>query len=184
MALCCISGLAYTVMLMGHGFIEINERPFLWIRCVDLIISMPTMFFVLCKLAGCPEAETVLLCILTLLMSLFSTCAGLFHSWLMFSLQLITFVPIVQALCGELGKKARRAPQSVKIVLSKLNKITLIVWFSYPIVWIFGGGLHIIRKDVEVVAQVVLDVIAKCVFSYILCRYPTAINKVSDRDHL
>merc|ERR1712124_6281 len=89
------------------------------------------------------------------------------YRWIFWTFGMFTFVPILYMLLQTFKDKTKKGTNRAD-AYGKVMSITVITWIAYPVVWALGEGAGMLEQTVEVLLYVILDVIAKTVFSFIL----------------
>jgi bacteriorhodopsin len=89
--------------------------------------------------------------------------------WLWFIIGLAVFAPVVIALVRTFRQTVIDKNDVDRIELyGKVSLLTIVVWSLYPIVWFLGVGTGAIGVSLEAISFAILDVISKCVFSFMI----------------
>jgi len=51
---------------------------------------------------------------------------------------------------------------------AKISWLIIVAWCFYPIVWLFSEGFASFSVSFEVIAYAILDIVVKCVFTFII----------------
>ena len=94
-----------------------------------------------------------------------SVSYGLNARWPLFCFGFVAFIPIAYML---IVKLPARAPKAAKGAFSTLSLLTVMMWSAYPIIWGVGEGGEQLNPDQETICYAVLDIVAKCVFGFVL----------------
>ena len=158
----------FPILREGHEFYE----PFYWARYVDWFFTTPLLLLDLALLAGASKEAIVWLIGLDLGMIATGFFAGVTSSdlrWVWFGVSALIFVWILWVLLAEVLKAAKQRPPEVRAKFQQLAILLAVVWSIYPILWIFGTeGLGIIGITPEVASFVIIDLIAKVGFGFLL----------------
>ncbi|KAF2863332.1 bacteriorhodopsin [Piedraia hortae CBS 480.64] len=182
-----IATLSYFAMASGHGVSEhyITEkqhhkhgvpdttkeivRQVYWARYVDWALTTPLLLLDLCLVAGLDGGHTLLAIVADLIMAL----TGLFAAfgredtpqrWGWYTIACISYLVIVWQLLGNGRVAALACGERPRNFFLSIAGFTLVVWAIYPIIWGIGEGARKMSVDEEIIAYVILDILAKPVF--------------------
>mmetsp|Transcript_86101 Transcript_86101/g.229783 ORF Transcript_86101/g.229783 Transcript_86101/m.229783 type:complete len:131 (-) Transcript_86101:153-545(-) len=89
--------------------------------------------------------------------------------WLWFVISLIVFAPVVYALVRVFRQTVIHKDDVDRIDLyGKVSLLVVITWSLYPFVWILSVGTGTMGISAESICYSVLDVVTKCVFSFMM----------------
>ena len=79
------------------------------------------------------------------------------------------FLPVVYSLARTFRETVitRKDPEMIELS-GKIAWLTIIMWSFYPVVWLFSEGFASFSVSFEVVAYTIMDIISKCVFSFMI----------------
>ncbi|MCX6409399.1 MAG: bacteriorhodopsin [Actinobacteria bacterium] len=158
----------FPILREGHEFYE----PFYWARYVDWFFTTPLLLLDLALLAGASKEAIVWLIGLDIGMIATGFFAGVTSSdlrWVWFGVSAFIFVWILWVLLAEVLKAAKQRPPEVRAKFQQLAILLAVVWSVYPILWILGTeGLGVIGITPEVASFVIIDLIAKVGFGFLL----------------
>ena len=80
----------------------------------------------------------------------------------------IFFVPIVYDLVFVFPESAKRVGDNAFATYNKIMWLTVVLWTLYPVVFFLSEYFTVLDLSGEILAYCILDVIAKCVFGFIL----------------
>jgi bacteriorhodopsin len=169
---CGIAAIAYFAMASGGGWVIAPDCRQLFVaRYLDWAITTPLILIDLGVVAGVSKWDILGLCLSDVLM----VACGAFGAltvgnvkWVWWFFGMCWFLHIIFALGKSWAEAAKSRGGESGAVYSKLAGLTVIVWFAYPIVWVFAEGFGNFSVTFEVLIYGVLDLIAKCVFGLIL----------------
>jgi len=169
---CGIAAIAYFAMASGGGWVIAPDCRQLFVaRYLDWAITTPLILIDLGVVAGVSKWDILALVLSDVLM----VACGAFGAltvgnvkWVWWFFGMCWFLHIIFALGKSWAEAAKSRGGESGAVYSKLAGITVIVWFCYPIVWVFAEGFGNFSVTFEVLIYGILDLIAKCVFGLIL----------------
>jgi len=93
--------------------------------------------------------------------------------WLWFTIGIVVYIPVVIAIVRVFRQTLIDKYTDVDRIelYSKVSLLTIIVWSIYPIVWIFSVGTGGLGVSAESIIYAILDVCAKCVFSFMIVQF-------------
>jgi bacteriorhodopsin len=95
--------------------------------------------------------------------------SSLFVSLVWLGVGTVAYLIFLYLLLGALSDAADDMPDDVSGIYTKLRNLTVVLWSVYPVVWLLGGNtLGILPPVAEEASFVVLDVLSKVVFGFIL----------------
>lgn len=186
MTICGLASLAYLAMATKNGYLlrADDGRLFFYARYIDWVLTTPLLLYDIAAVAGIESGETFGIIGLDVLMIVAGLIGGTQTAefrWLFWAFGMFTFVPIIYMLMNTFKIKAIEANTSD--VYGKLMSITVITWVAYPVVWAIGEGSGVIDQKIEVLLYVILDVIAKGVFAFVLLNSRAEMDRAYDRIH-
>jgi len=167
------AALAYLYMASKSGYLirADDGRVFFWARYVDWVITTPLLLFDLGGVAGAELGEVFGIIGLDVLMIVAGLIGGIMgpeYRWIFWAFGMFCFVPIIYMLLQTFKDQMQDLNLKRKDTYGKMMSITVITWIAYPVVWALGEGAGMLEQTIEVLLYVILDVIAKTVFSFIL----------------
>merc|ERR1719204_1269355 len=181
-----ITGIAaffYLIMFSGSGKVyEISfdaEGYIFWARYIDWLLTTPLMLFDLLTIAGSSKDDIMFIVGVDLLMIAFGF-VGAFVSpttrAIFFILAILCFGFIVMTLLQHM--RYNKYGESANKLYAKVAYLTIIVWTCYPFVWLCSEGSRMFSTTMEIIAYMLLDVSAKCIFSYIIVSERNALMAI------
>merc|ERR1711904_304007 len=144
---------------------------------VDWVITTPLLLFDLGGVAGAELGEVFGIIGLDVLMIMGGLIGGVMgpeYRWIFWAFGMFCFVPIIYMLLQTFKDQMQDLNLKRKDTYGKMMSITVITWIAYPVVWALGEGAGMLEQTIEVLLYVILDVIAKAVFSFVLLQaHPT-----------
>ncbi|MFB6111635.1 MAG: bacteriorhodopsin [Halobacteriaceae archaeon] len=179
-----IATASYLSMLFGFGLTEItltnpiNGRTVLdiyWARYADWLFTTPLLLLDLGLLAGADSRTIGALIgldgfmIVTGLVGALTTVPTFRYVWWLVSTIALLF--ILYYLYGILSDKAADFGGERASTFKTLRNLVLVLWSVYPVLWLVGTeGAGIVPLYVETLGFMILDVLAKVGFGFILLR--------------
>ena len=182
--LCGIASLSYLSMATHNGYVvRPDGRVFFYARYIDWLLTTPLLLYDLAAVAGLERGKTFGVIGLDILMVIFGLIGALSLSpdwrWLFWAFGMLTFAPIVYVLWSTFETQAvEGADDRARKLYSKLLSLTVITWAAYPVVWAVGEGAGVIDQTSEVLMYMILDVIAKGVFAFLLLHHQRTYRQV------
>jgi len=153
------------------------------VRYLDWVITTPLLLYTLVTLLV-PSLPTSILLVAVLFIDVYMIVTGLVAAlepgdarWGWFALSGLALVVLTALLFGPIYKYARRSKMlgSYRMLATYL----VAIWFVYPVVWILSPvGVGVISSDLETVLYLVLDVLAKSVFSVLVLTALVKANRL------
>jgi bacteriorhodopsin len=88
--------------------------------------------------------------------------------WPLFCFSMAAFFPVMHSVIVTFPKYAASKSEASKALYKKLQMITVVMWMGYPLVWATCEGGRVGSVDQETIAYAALDIMAKCVFGFIM----------------
>ena len=186
-----IATVAYLLMFLGIGVSQVRVPGegvlrIYWMRYVDWLLTTPLLLFALALLAGSDRNTVYRLVGLDVGMVVVGAAAAVapvgqtvrLGLWAVASL---LFVALLYVLANDLSAQAAWQSGEVAALFSTLRNLVIVVWTAYPIVWLFGpeSTIGLIPLGVEVALFMVLDLVAKVGFGFLLLRSRIVLAEVS-----
>lgn len=177
-----VSALAYFAMLSDQGWTAIAGcRQFFYARYVDWIVSNSLIILNL-GFVGDVDLVTIAAVIgadigmtVCAYMGAISVVPTVKWFWFLFSLAL--FVPVLYALAKSFRETALHTGSEVVVDLyAKISWLIIVAWCFYPVVWLFSEGFASFSVSFEVIAYAILDIVVKCVFTFIIVGHHDALD--------
>jgi len=173
---CLVASLAYLTMASGNGFsTKCDGRNFYYARYIDWAVTTPLMLYDLAKLSGCDRFTMIFLVGTDILMILAGLIGGLLNGpqkWAFFAFGMLVFLPVLYFLLN-LGStppvvEGSTNSQPLENALRLARNLTVLTWLGYPVIWILAEGTGYISVESEAVAYMILDILAKSVFGFVI----------------
>lgn len=172
-AITLIAGTAYLAMALGMGRVTVNGEEIFVIRYLDWLLTTPLILVLLGILANANRSTITSLIGLDVYMivtgALGAVAGPLWQALLWWTISTVAFLILLYLLLGVLSRGASEQPDDLVGIYKRLRNLTVVLWSIYPVIWIAGThGFGVLPTTVESVSFVVLDVLAKVVFGFIL----------------
>ena len=173
----------YLAMALGFGLTTVTlggeEVPIYWARYTDWLFTTPLLLVDLGLLVGATRNQLASLVGLDVLMIATGAIATLSTSAAVLSAggtRLVWWgvstgflLVLLYMLYGSLDEKASRLSGQAASTFSTLRTLIVVVWLVYPVWWLLGTeGLQILSLNIETAGFMVLDLVAKVGFGFIL----------------
>jgi len=167
-----VASISYFSMASGGGWVIAPDCRQLFVaRYMDWFITTPLILICLGIVAGVNKWDIMALCLSDVLM----VASGAFGSltvgnvkWVWWFFGMCWFMHIVFALGKSWAEAAKAKGGEASAVYGRVAGLTVIVWFCYPIIWVFAEGFGNFSVTFEVLIYCILDLISKAVFGLIL----------------
>ncbi len=181
--------ISYLAMASGAGSTILDDgREFYFFRYLDWLVTTPLLLLDLALLAlANPGRNTGLIAgligldvvmILTGLVAGASTSA--FVATVFFIISTAALVGVLYLLYTRLFTAARAQSPNVAGIFSTLAILTIVLWSLYPVVWLLGTeGFRAIGQGGEIFLYLILDLLAKVGFGFLLLSTRQAIGEAS-----
>ncbi len=175
-----IAATSYFSMAMGFGLTEVmvagEALDIYWARYADWLFTTPLLLLDLALLAGADRNTISTLVgldvgmIVTGLVAALTTASQAMRiAW--WGISCGFFLVLLYILVSRLTAQAADQPGDVGNLFGTLRNVVILLWLAYPIVWIVGTeGLGLVPLYYETAAFMVLDVLAKVGFGFLLLR--------------
>jgi len=180
---CMITGIAtvaYLTMFSNAGKMAVHGRALFYVRYIDWILTTPLMLWDILALAGASSSEIMLAAGIDMLMIGFGVVGAATASskkWVFWAFGMLCFFHVVGVLMKYMGKDTY-GPAARKLY-GQVAWLTIVLWTFYPIVWILCEGAHMFEPTIEAGLYMVLDVLAKCMFGFIIVGSRSALDAVA-----
>lgn len=185
-----ITGMAafsYLMMATGAGAVLVDgDRIFYYFRYIDWLITTPLLLVDLALLALVnPQRNTgfvIGLIALDVFMILTGLLAGSlgpgFGGGFWFVVSTIAMIALLYLIGTRLFSEAARQGGATQQVFRTLGYLTIVLWALYPVVWLLGTeGFTAVGSTTEVLLFLVLDILAKIVFGFLLLTNREALTQ-------
>ena len=186
-----IAATSYFSMAMGFGLTELTvpwqaeALDIYWARYADWLFTTPLLLLDLALLAGADRNTIATLVgldvgmIVTGLVAALTTASQAMRiAW--WGISCGFFLVLLYILVSRLTAQAADRPGDVGNLFSTLRNVVILLWLAYPIVWIVGTeGLGLVPLYYETAAFMVLDVLAKVGFGFLLLRSRSVLDQAT-----
>ena len=168
-----IAATAYLAMAFGMGRIAVNGEEIVVARYLDWILTTPLILTLLGVLANANRSLIATLIGVNLYMIvvgfLGAIADSLFVTLVWWALGVVAYLVLLYLLLGVLSDAVEEMPDDVSGMFVVLRNLTVVIWSIYPVVWILGGNAFgVLPVLFEQSGFVLLDILAKVVFGYVL----------------
>lgn len=168
-----VAATCYLAMALGLGNVEVAGNTVQVARYVDWFITTPLLLYTLISLLV-PHLPSNILLLTVIVLDLYMIVTGLLAAvdpgdarWGWFALSGLALVLLAAVIYGPIYRYARTG-QSFRF-FQVLSLYLVLLWFAYPIVWVLSPvGAGVISFEVENILYLVLDFLAKAVFSVLV----------------
>jgi bacteriorhodopsin len=171
--ICAVAMFAYLAMLSGQGWTaSAGCRQFFYVRYLDWLITTPLLVLELGLVAG-QDSETITAVVgadvLMIVAGYMGAVSVTTVKWVWFLLSMAMFVLVVFSLARTFRQTVieRKSTEMIQLY-NKIAWLTIIMWSFYPVIWMLAEGFGIFSVSFEVVAYAICDIIAKCVFCFVI----------------
>jgi len=184
----------YLAMALGFGltFVEFGgeQRPIYWARYTDWLFTTPLLLFDLALLAGA-DRNTIsslvsldVLMIGTGLVATLSAGSGVLNAGaerlIWWGISTAFLLVLLYLLFSTLSSRVTDLPSDTQSTFSTLRNLVAVVWLVYPVWWLIGTeGLGLIGISAETAGFMVIDLVAKVGFGFILLRSHSVLDGAS-----
>jgi bacteriorhodopsin len=176
--------LAYLGMAMNQGTYDIGDRTVYWARYLDWFITTPLILFSLTRLSGVRATMIAGAIIANQFMigtGFVATMSTGSQKWVWYIVSCAFMLAIYAILLGPVFNASRRMHHQVHNLFTTAIAIFGTYYLAYPIVWILGEkGFGIYGVPLETFLIMILDIIAKVVYAFVLLRDQEALDKRSE----
>jgi bacteriorhodopsin len=173
-----IAAMSYYAMATGLG---VTYRPvkhhlhhfrqFFFARYIDWIFTTPLLLLDLVLVSGLDLGSTLWIVfsdVAMILTGLFGSYASGRAQWGWFIAGCAFLVVVMVGLLKNGAQRAYSKSDDLGKVYTTLTSSLLVLWWIYPIVWLFTEGKTKLSSDKEVLCFAILDILAKVVWSTII----------------
>jgi bacteriorhodopsin len=184
-----IAATSYFSMAMGFGLTEVmvagETLDIYWARYADWLFTTPLLLLDLALLAGADRNTIATLVgldvgmIITGLVAALTTVSQTMRiAW--WGISCGFFLVLLYVLVSRLTAQASTMPGDVGNLFATLRNVVILLWLAYPVVWIVGTeGLGLVPLYYETAAFMVLDVLAKVGFGFLLLRSRSVLDQAT-----
>ncbi|MEF8802152.1 MAG: bacteriorhodopsin [Halolamina sp.] len=184
----------YLAMALGFGLTTVTiageDLPIYWARYTDWFFTTPLLLIDLGLLAGANRNQLASLVGLDMLMigtgaiATLSAGAGALsvgaRRLVWWGVSTAFLLVLLYMLYGTLEDRLDELGADVRSTFETLRTLIVVVWLVYPVWWLVGTeGLNVVGINIETAGFMVLDLVAKVGFGYILLTSRSALDAVS-----
>jgi len=176
-----IATLAYLMMFAGQGYVYVHDRKLFYARYVDWLLTTPLMIWDILALAGAPNSEIALTCGVDMLMIGFGVVGGAtpgYKKWIFWVVGCLCFMHVVVVLMKYMSSEKYGA--AAKKLYGQVAWLTIVLWTFYPVAWVLAEGAHMVSCTAEAGIYMILDVLSKCMFGFVIVSSRSALDSVSN----
>jgi bacteriorhodopsin len=185
-----ITGVAaffYLTMTTGATSTLVEGRIFYFGRYIDWVITTPLLLLDLALLALPNWRRNAGLIAGLMVLDVFMILTGLlagqstsgFARGFWFVVSTAALIVLLYLVYTRLFASAQNQPGSVQGIFRTLALLTIVLWCLYPIVWLLGTeGFGAVSSTVEVFLFLILDILAKIAFGFLLLTNREALGQV------
>lgn len=186
---CSIASLCYFAKATHMHEVRINGSMVPIARYIDWLTTTPLLMYELCHLAHASTSMTLMLVgcdILMISTGIFSACLDRNREYRMmafwFAASTIFYIIMICIINIRIANgPVMERPAEVQELFTYLKVLTSVVWSFYPIVVLLGRAqCHLISRNTEDVALMVLDLIAKLGVEGLIVAYAGFIMEPAD----
>ena len=184
-AITSIAALAYYAMANGQAVLMVNNKSVFLARYIDWLITTPLLILSLVFLAYSADKDSVgirqklgvvasaifadMVMIVTGVFANLSSDSSNRNFW--YVIGCLAFIVVLGVLYGPVRSSAKSLSVSSGKAYTNLLNYLMVLFFVYPIVWVFGtSGNSTISLNSEVAIYAVLDLLAKVGFGLLIVK--------------
>jgi len=177
-----VAATAYLAMALGLGTVEVAGNQVQIARYVDWVITTPLLLYTLVTILV-PALPSSVLLLAVIALDIYMIITGLLAAldpgnarWGWFALSGLALVLLAAIVYGPIYRyaKSSKAFRFYQVLALYL----VILWFAYPVVWILSPvGAGVITYELENILYLILDFLAKAVFSVLVL---VALVRIAD----
>jgi len=175
-----IAAASYLSMFFGFGLTEVtlttgDTLEIYWARYADWLFTTPLLLLDIALLAGADWRDIGALVGLDAFMIVTGLAATLMKvpvaRYAFWTISTIAMIFLLYFLVANVGAAAREASEEAQSTFNTLRNLIVIAWSIYPVAWLVGTeGLGLVGLYGETLIFMILDVLAKVGFGFILLR--------------
>merc|ERR1712109_322792 len=101
----------------------------------------------------------------------------LFCEWVFFLVSMLCFVHVCQVLM-KYNSVNKFGPEA-QALYQKVSSMTIVLWSLYPAVWVVAEGTRMISPSLEACCYMIMDVLSKCLFGFMIVQARGALERVN-----
>lgn len=169
---CGVATLSYFGMYLGIGAFTVDGHYIETLRYVDWALTTPALVAVIGILAGAGRRTIVAAALADFLMIAVGYGASVTSGalkWAGFLVSTAFFIVLAYYLFVPFGRVSKGRSFEKRALFEKVRNLTGVLWFVYPVVWIFGpSSLDVMGVTATAAVVTYLDVTAKTGYTFIL----------------
>ena len=175
-----IASASYLSMFFGFGLTEvevagIGTLDIYWARYADWLFTTPLLLLDIGLLANASRTELGGLIIIDAFMIVTGLVGALtkvfMFRFVWWFISTVAMIAVLYFLFSVLTTRANQLDEDTQATFKTLRNLIIVLWTLYPILWIVGTeGAGVVGLFVETLGFMVLDVLAKVGFGFILLR--------------
>ena len=175
-----IASASYLSMFFGFGLTEvevagIGTLDIYWARYADWLFTTPLLLLDIGLLANASRTELGGLIIIDAFMIVTGLVGALtkvfMFRFVWWFISTVAMIAVLYFLFSVLTTRANQLDEDTQATFKTLRNLIIVLWTLYPILWIVGTeGAGAVNLFVETLGFMVLDVLAKVGFGFILLR--------------
>jgi bacteriorhodopsin len=175
-----IAAASYLSMFFGFGLTEVTlttgvTLDIYWARYADWLFTTPLLLLDIALLVGANWRDIGALVSLDAFMIVTGLAATLMKvpiaRYTFWTISTIAMIFLLYFLVANVGATAREASEEAQSTFRTLRNLIVIAWSIYPVAWLVGTeGLGLVGLFGETLIFMILDVLAKVGFGFILLR--------------
>ena len=177
-----VAATSYLAMALGLGTVEVAGNSVQIARYVDWVITTPLLLYTLVTILV-PALPSSVLLLAVIALDIYMIVTGLLAAldpgnarWGWFVLSGLALVLLAAILYGPIYRYAKTS--KAFRFYQVLSLYLVILWFLYPIVWVLSPvGAGVISYELENILYLILDLLAKAVFSVLVL---VALVRIAD----
>lgn len=182
-----IAFLSYLAMATGAGQTIVGDRVFYYARYIDWVFTTPLLLLDLALLALARPGRNIgliggiiVLDIVMILLGLWAGATAGGGRYILWFLSTVAMVALLYIVVTRLFAAAESQTPAVQSVFKTLAVLTVVLWSLYPVVWLVGAeGFNAIGQTGEVAGFLVLDLLAKVGFGFLLLTNRQALSDIA-----
>ncbi len=175
-----IAAASYLSMFFGFGLTEvevagIGTLDIYWARYADWLFTTPLLLLDIGLLANASRTELGGLIIIDAFMIVTGLVGALtkvfMFRFVWWFISTVAMIAVLYFLFSVLTARANQLDEDTQATFKTLRNLIIVLWTLYPVLWIVGTeGAGAVSLFVETLGFMVLDVLAKVGFGFILLR--------------
>ena len=182
-----VAAFSYFMMATGAGSVLLEGgRIFYYFRYIDWTITTPLLLLDLVLLALVNPSRNISFVVGLIGLDIFMILTGLlagsrdsgFGRGFWFIVSTVAMIALLYLVATRLFSEAASQGGAAQQVFRTLAYLTIVLWSLYPIVWLLGTeGFAVANSTVEVFLFLILDILAKIGFGFLLLTNREALSQ-------